>query len=133
MRDLEEARAWFSGDRFATETTGIELAAAGPDYARCVLVPDGRHLNARGFVMGGAIFTLADFTFAAASNSAESGCVSMSSSISYLNAVREGPLTAEARCLKSGRSTCTFEITVTDGAGRVAAVVVTTGMRVSNK
>ena len=58
----------FEKDRFA-KTSGIRLLEASPGYAKAEMVINENHLNAVGVVQGGAIFTLADFTFAVASNS----------------------------------------------------------------
>ncbi len=129
MDYLERARKEFSGDIYAAETTGIIIEAADRDYARCSLEAGPQHMNAAGAVMGGAIFTLADFTFAIAANSEGMNTVSLTSSITYLSAAGEGRLTAEANCVRSGRSTCHFIITVTDESGRIIASVSTTGFR----
>ncbi len=129
MDYLERARKEFSGDIYATETTGIVIEAADKDYAKCSLETDHRHLNAAGVVMGGAVYTLADFTFAVAANSEAMNTVSLTSSITYLSAARGGKLTAEARCVRSGRSTCHFIVTVSDAEGNVVASVSTTGFR----
>ena len=129
MDYLERARREFAGDIYATETTGIIVEAAGRDYAKCSLETGPQHMNAAGAVMGGAIFTLADFTFAVAANSEEMNTVSLTSSITYLSAARGGKLTAEANCVRSGRNTCHFIVTVTDSEGRVIASVSTTGFR----
>ena len=68
MTDVEEARAYFSNDKFAMKTTGIQIDDVKPLYAKCSLKITDAHKNAAGAVMGGAIFTLADFTFAVAVN-----------------------------------------------------------------
>ena len=65
FKSLEEAQAYFQGDRFATEA-GMTLDALGEKSAVCSVTLSERHRNANGGVMGGAIFTLADFAFAAA-------------------------------------------------------------------
>lgn len=66
-KDLtEEARERFANDIFATQTTGIHIEKAEELYAKCTLSIEPRHLNANHTVMGGAIFTLADFTVAVA-------------------------------------------------------------------
>lgn len=129
MDYLERARREFSGDIFATETTGIVIEAAGENYAKCSLETGPQHMNAAGAVMGGAIFTLADFTFAVAANSEAMNTVSLTSSISYLSASKGGRLTAEANCVRSGRNTCHFIVTVCDEDGKVIASVSTTGFR----
>jgi len=120
---LERARTTFGSDRFATEVTGIEIVAVSENYAKCELAIDDRHRNAIGAVMGGAIFTLADFCFAVAANSKKLSSVSVSSNIVFLNAVRGERLIAEAHCLKSGRKNCFFRISVTDELGTQVAEV----------
>ena len=127
---LERAREIFGYDRFATDVTGIEIVGVAENYARCVLAIDDRHRNAMGAVMGGAIFTLADFCFAVAANAEKLSVVSVSSNIVYLNAVRGDKLIAEAHCIKSGRKNCFFRVTVTDELGTLVAEVTETGSRV---
>lgn len=130
METLESAADFFKDDIFASETSGIEIVSAGENYAKCVLPIDRRHRNATGMVMGGAIFTLADFTFAVAANSEDMAAVSLSSNITYLNPAQSGILTAEARCLKSGKRTCSFSVTVTDEKGVSVAIVTATGIHI---
>ena len=129
MTPQEYAETYFKGDRFATQTTGIEVEEVRPDYAKCSLKIDERHLNAAGFVMGGAIFTLADFTFALASNPEGQWTVSVSSTIEYVNSTKGPLLYCEAKCLKNGRSVCFFEMTVTEPDGKVVAKVLTNGLK----
>lgn len=129
MNCTEQAREYFAKDIFATETTGIVIDEARENYARCSLKIDGRHLNANGVVMGGAIFTLADFAFAVASNSKQSNAVSMTSSINYLRPAHGPVLTAETNCIKSGKRTCTYVIDIFDADGSHCAFVTTVGQR----
>lgn len=131
MDYLERARKIFAGDAYAVETTGITIEAADKDYAKCSLSVSKKHMNASGVVMGGAIFTLADFAFAIAANSEAMNTQSLNSSIAYLNAGRCSRLSAEARCVKSGRSICHYIIDVADESGRIIASVSTTGFRKS--
>lgn len=74
---LEEAREFFKNDHFATEACGCRVVEAGPGHAVCEFDIEEKHLNGFGGVMGGAIFTLADFAVAIASNIGEepSACV----------------------------------------------------------
>ena len=69
MKSLTEIQEAFSHDRFATNQANIRIVSAQPDFAVCEMPITPEHLNARGTVMGGAIFTLADFTAAVAANS----------------------------------------------------------------
>jgi len=78
--------------------------------------------------MGGAIYTLADFAFAVASNGfSQRAVVSVSCSISYLAAARGETLTAEARRVKEGRSTAFYTVDVADDTGAKVAVMTVTG------
>ena len=129
MNLTEQAKEYFAADLFATRTTGIELLEAAESYAKCRLQITENHLNAAGFVMGGAIFTLADFTFAVASNLNRTHTVSLDSHIQYLRAAKGPELIAEARPVKEGKSHCFYRIIITDGAGQEIALVNTAGFR----
>ena len=83
MTNLEEARAFFAGDRFATEN-GAVIDEIGADYAVCSMKITPHHLNAAGRVMGGAVFMLADFAFAVASNFGHPADVTTTSQITFL-------------------------------------------------
>ena len=127
MKNLEETRKYFANDRYATELTGIIIDEVREDYAKCSMEIYPQHLNANGFVMGGAIFTLADFAFAAASNTEEKNSVSLSSTIEYFRPAKGSVLYAEAVCKKGGRQVGFYEITVTDEEGKKVAQVNTSG------
>ena len=77
--------------------------------------------------MGGAIFTLADLTFAVAANFGGRMTVSISSNISFVGPAKGDVLTSTARCIKSGRSACFYEVEVVDDLGNKVAIVTFTG------
>lgn len=128
FKDLEDARAYFRGDRFALEN-GMVLDELGDGFSVCSMEIDGRHRNAEGNVMGGAIFTLADFAFAAAANNRHRLTVAQTAAVSYLSGSRGGRLTARAVCKKDGKSSCVYNIDVMDDQGREIAQIVTTGFK----
>jgi acyl-CoA thioesterase len=82
--------------------------------------------------MGGAIFTLADFCYAVAANAEKLSAVTESAHIMFLNQVRGNKLIAEAKCLKSGRRNCYFEISITDELGTNVAVVTEVGCKIDD-
>ncbi|MEG0229142.1 MAG: PaaI family thioesterase [Oscillospiraceae bacterium] len=127
MSYLEKAKEKFSKDLFATEATKIEIKDAKPQYSKCYFKVLPCHLNAMGFVMGGAIFTLADFAFAVASNYNDVITVSLNSQINYINAAKAELLIAQAVCIKEGKTTCFYEITIFDDTEKTIAKVTTTG------
>lgn len=129
MKNADSARAYFKNDLFAVEAAGIEIVEAREGYAKCVMRPEKRHMNAAGFVMGGAIFTLADYAFAVAANTEEVDAVSLTSSISFLAPAKGDTLTAETEELKTGRNICALNVRVTDTEGKLVATLSGTGFR----
>ena len=127
-RTLEEVRAIFEGDRFATEN-GAVIEEIGERSAICSLKITDSHRNAMGAVMGGTYFMLADFAFAVAANWEQMGTVSLQSDISFLGAAKGEKLIARAECIKDGRGTAFYRVEVTDELGNLAAVVNTTGYK----
>ena len=125
---IDDARAFFAGDRFATES-GMTLEELDESHAVTSVEIGARHRNALGGVMGGAIFTLADLAFAALTNDRERSVVAQQVSINYLSAPKDGRLVATARYRKDGRSSCVVNVDVTDGAGRDIAQFVGTGFK----
>jgi len=128
FRTLDEALDYFSGDRFATEN-GIALVELDGEHAVAAMTLSPRHRNAFGGVMGGAIFTLADFAFAALTNDRERKTVAQQVSISYLSAAKGERLVATARYRKDGRSSCVVNVDVADESGRDVAQFVGTGFK----
>lgn len=129
MDYLEQARELFKNDIFATEVTGIVIDEVSVGYAKCSLKLTPSHMNAANSVMGGAIFTLADFTFAVAANAGCPLTVSLTSQISYLSKAKGTALIAEATCIKSGKNTCFYNVDILDDLGNKVAVVSVTGFR----
>ena len=129
--DIEEAREFFSHDRFATEN-GITLEERDERHAVASLALAERHRNAHGGVMGGAIFTLADFAFAALTNDRERVTVAQQVSVNYLAAAKGAKLVARATYRKDGRNSCVVNVDVTDDAGRDIAQFVGTGFKLKS-
>ena len=130
---LSEVQERFKKDLFATETTGIEIIDVGDHSAKCVLHLTSKHLNAMGAVMGGVIYTLADFAFAVAANWEKMGCVSLHSDISFLGVPKGKKLIAKAFCVKDGKTTACYRVDVTDELGNLTATVTTIGYHVGEK
>ena len=122
MPTLDDIRAWFSGDRYAVELTGVHIDEALPGQAVCTLPLRPELLNANHKPMGGAIFTLADFAFAVAVNGhSQTVTVSQHIDITFLAPAKGSLLTARAACLKAGRQTCLYSVDVTDELGTYVA------------
>lgn len=128
----ETAVSFFKDDIFATEATGIVIDEVREGYAKCHFEIKKHHLNADGVVMGGAIYTLADFTFAVGANAGNPITVSQNCNITYHAPAKGKILYAEAESVKSGRSTCFFITKVYTDDGRLVATVTSTGFRKTN-
>ncbi len=108
-------------DRFA-QYCGIELVEVRPGYAKARLAVSGKHHNSAGTMHGGAIFTLADFVFAAASNSHGRLSVAINASISYYKAVTGGTVYAEAKEVSLRDKLSSYTIEVKDEEGELVAL-----------
>ena len=121
MSAVHAARARLAQDRFAAEN-GIVLLDVSAGAATAQLEIGPRHLNGVGIVQGGAIFTLADFAFAAAANSHGAVAVGIETSVSFLKAVSGGVLVAEAREESVNRRLSTVLVRVADEQGDLVAL-----------
>ena len=128
---IDEARAYFAGDRYAMES-GITLDALDGDCATCSMPVTEHHRNANGGVMGGAIFTLADFAGAVAANNVHHPTVAQQMSVNFLSNSRGSRLIATARCRRDGRTSCVYNIDVVDDLGRDIAQAVVTGFKLQS-
>lgn len=126
MTKLEEARAFFAGDRFATEN-GAVIDEIGEHYAICSMELTPHHLNAADRVMGGAVFMLADFAFAVASNFGHPADVTTTSQITFLRPSQGKMLYAKSQELRRGRTAVYYETSVTDDTGALIARVTASG------
>lgn len=110
-----DMRAHFKKDRYA-EHSGIEIVAIDPGRAVARMTVAECHMNSVRTVHGGAIFTLADFAFAMASNAHGTIAMGLNVSINYLRAVTElgAVLTATAREVSLSPRVATYTIDVKD-------------------
>lgn len=116
-----EIAAFFERDRFAREN-GIRVTEARVGFARTEMTVEPRHLNSVGILQGGALFTLADLAFAAASNSHGVVAVGCQADVTYFKAVRSGKLTATAEEISRTHRLSTCLIRVTDEGGELVAL-----------
>lgn len=120
---IAEVKEKFAADRFATEACRAKVLEARKGYARCMFEITPLHFNAAGSVMGGAIFTLADFALAIACNIGEEPTVSVSNTIEFLSSTKGSQLFAECKLDKSGRTLGFYSVTVTDDLGKTIALM----------
>lgn len=134
MDRLERAREEFSRDLYATKVSGVVIEEVGEDYSRCSMKLTDDHRNAYGGVMGGCIYTLADFAFAVASNfDKDRLTVALVGQATYLSMSKGTVLYAEAKLIKDGRSNCFYDIIITDDMNKNIAKVSFTGAHLDRK
>jgi acyl-CoA thioesterase len=120
MDDMNKYYELFKKDRFAVEN-GMELIKVEPGYAETRMIIEPRHMNGYGTVQGGAMFTLADYAFAAAANSKGFVTVSYDSSISFFKPPKGRFITAKATEVSAGRRLCTYSVDVFDEDNKLVA------------
>ena len=126
---IEEVRELFGNDRFATEACGCRVLEASRGHAVCAFDIAPIHLNAMGNVMGGAIFTLADFALAIACNIGEDPTVAVNNTIEYLNSSKGSTLIATCDADKSGRNLGFYTVEVKDDLDTPVAKMTATCFR----
>ena len=129
---MENVRQFLGNDKFA-QHVGIQLLDVSEGRAKAKLEITEQHFNGLNIVHGGAIFTLADLVFAAASNSHGTVAMGISVSISYMKAVRGGTLIAEAREVSLNSKLATYMVHVTDEHNDLIAIFQGTVYRKEDK
>ncbi len=118
---MERIKRCMANDQFAANA-GIELVAVEPGFARAKMTVARRHWNGLGTTQGGALFTLADFAFAAAANSYGRVAVAINVSITFMKAVTAGTLWAEAREVSKNFKLGSYTVEIKDDAGELVAL-----------
>ncbi|MCX6928529.1 MAG: hotdog fold thioesterase [Verrucomicrobia bacterium] len=129
---MESIKRYLKNDRFA-ERAGIELLSVSPGQARTKMTVQPHHLNGHGTVHGGAIFTLADFTFGTASNSRGTVAMAINASITYMKAGKAGTLWAEAKEVSCNFKLGSYTVEVKDDQGDLVALFQGLAYRKSEK
>ena len=116
-------------DHFAKEN-GMVITRLEEGMSEAVLTASERHFNGVGIIMGGALFTLTDFAFAAGLNSFGFRAVGMNASTSFLKPGKGVPgakFTARARLVSKTRRTAVFDVNVYDDMDRLLTHSIMTG------
>ena len=132
MLDKEEFIHLMGVDKYAA-LSGMEVLRAEPGYAEVRLPVAEKVLNGHGNLHGGAMFTLADYTAAVASNMYGDATMAVNGAISFLRAVRKGHVVAKARTVKSGNRMNFMLVEIFDAEERLVATFQGGAMKVTRK
>lgn len=122
VKTLESARCYFSKDLFATETTGIRIDEVHSDHTVCSLEIGPGHLNAKGGVMGGVLYTLGDFSASIADWYPGKIAATVDSQMQFLHLAKGSRLIATATVERNGRAMAFYRVTIEDELGTKVAI-----------
>ncbi len=132
MFDRERFRAIMGTDNYA-DLAGMEVVLAEPGRAEVRLPLTDKVMNGHGNLHGGALFTLADYAGAIASNMHGTPTVAANGTISFLRAVRSGYVLARAKTVKTGRRMNFVTVDIVDEQDRLVATFQGGAMAVAGK
>jgi len=112
----------FKKDNFA-RGCGIEIEEVRHGFAKCSMKVTTNHLNGIGILMGGALFTLADYTFSLAANSHGIIAVTRDASISYIRKCTGGVVTAIASEVMRDDKSGNYSVEITNKDGEIIAQI----------
>ena len=108
-------------DKFA-QYCGINLLEVDAGWAKTSMKIEPHHMNGAKTVHGGAIFTLADFAFAVASNSHGLLAMGINVNVSFVKAATVGTLYAEANEQSINPKLASYSVLVTDDMDDTVAI-----------
>lgn len=112
----------------------VNLLRVDPGYAKISMKVREDMLNAVNICQGGAIFSLADFSFAVASNSHGKVALATSANINFVNPAYSGDiLIAEAKELNRTKRTGLYQIIVTRESDKKLIAIFTGQVFVKDK
>jgi acyl-CoA thioesterase len=118
---MQALKQFFQNDQFARRAE-VELISVSPGTATARMDVRPFHWNGLGSIQGGAVFTLADFAFAAAANSYGTVAVAINVSITFMKGVKQGTLFAEAKELSRNFRLGSYIVEVKDDQGELVAI-----------
>ncbi len=119
---MENVKGFFNREDKFAQYCGMKISEVRAGYAKGEMAIQNHHLNGAGTVHGGAIFTLADYVFAAASNSHGQLSLAINASISFFKAESGGVFYAEAKEISITPKLATYAIEVTNENGDMIAI-----------
>lgn len=119
---MQKIKDHFDRNDLFARHSGIELLEVEKGRSKASMKIESFHFNGAKTVHGGAIFTLADFAFAAASNSHGDLAMGINTSTSFVKAATTGTLYACAEEVSLNRKLATYQVRVTDQEDELIAL-----------
>lgn len=119
---MNTLKDFFAQNDLFARHNGIELMEVEEGRAVVRMKIEPYHFNAAGTVHGGAIFTLADFAFAVASNSHNRLAMGINTSVNFVKAATRGTLYAEAREQSLNAKLASYSVLITDDENATVAI-----------
>jgi acyl-CoA thioesterase len=119
---MDKLMEFFSKNDLFARHNNIKILEVGEGRALASMVIEPYHFNGAGTVHGGAIFTLADFAFAVASNSHGKLAMGINTSVSFVKAAVKGTLYAEATEQSLNPKLATYTVMITDEEKETVAI-----------
>ena len=109
-------------DRFCV-ANDMKITVLSEGYAEAEMPVSDNKLNGLDVVQGGAIYTLADFAFAGASNANKDDrrCIGSATSINYIRPGTGSKLKAVAKIIHAGKKTCLSSVEVFNDQNKLVA------------
>lgn len=121
---IEKLKKFFEGDTFA-HSLGIVIEKGSDGVGECSMQKRSDLMNANDVLQGGALYTLADFTFAVAAASTGKLCVTSTVSASYIKPAKGNSFRAVASPVNLGRTLYNYDVLVYDESRLVAKFMIT--------
>jgi acyl-CoA thioesterase len=118
---MNEIKNIVQKDAFA-KFLGIKILSIGEGTATAEMTITKDHLNGACTAHGGAIFSLGDTVFGAASNTREGLAMAINVSISFFKAITEGKLTAVAEEISLHKKLATYIVRIFDDKSKIIAL-----------
>ena len=121
--NLEKIKEYLNTrDRFCV-ANDMKITVLSEGYAEAEMPISENKLNGLDVVQGGAIYTLADFAFAGASNANKDDrrCIGSASSINYIRPGTGTKLKAVAKIIHTGKKTCLSNVEVFNDQNKLVA------------
>ncbi len=113
---------YFKADKLA-ELLNMQIVHLEPGHAVVSMPIEEKHMNGLNAAHGGALFSLADFCFAVASNSHGRVAVAINVNMAFYRSVSSGILTACAHETHLGARIAGYTVDITDDSNALIATM----------